>query len=99
MFSAGRLSAARAFEIGLVNAVYPQDKLMEAAMELVSKIGKNAPLAVAACKKAMYSGVEVSLAEGIAIEAKAFSKLFETTDAKKGLNAFSNKEKYDFTGE
>ena len=99
LFSAGRLSAARACEIGLVNAVHPQEKLMEAAFDLAAKIGKNAPLAVAACKRAMYDGLDVPLSQGLEIEAKAFGKLFGTDDAQKGLSAFSNKEKYEFKGE
>lgn len=99
MFSADRIGATRALEIGLVNRIHPQDKLMEVAIELTNKIGKNAPIAVDAVKKAMHSGIEVSLREGLEIEAREFSMLFNTNDAKKGLNAFNNKEKYEYTGE
>ena len=98
MFAANRIDAARALEIGLVNAVHPQDKLMEVATTLTNKIGKNAPIAVSAVKKAMYNGIDVSLAQGLEIEAHEFSTLFNTNDAKKGLNAFNNKEKYEYTG-
>ena len=38
--------------IGLVNAVYPQEELMAAALKLAGKIAKNAPIAVRNCKKA-----------------------------------------------
>ncbi|MCL2409881.1 MAG: enoyl-CoA hydratase-related protein [Oscillospiraceae bacterium] len=99
LFSAARIKASRAFEIGLVNAVHAQDQLMDSALALASNIGKQAPIAVSAAKKAMYAGIEVSLTEGSDIEAHAFSALFDTTDAKNGLNAFNNKEKYEYTGE
>ncbi|MCL2609204.1 MAG: enoyl-CoA hydratase-related protein [Treponema sp.] len=99
LFSAGRVNAERACRIGLVNAVHPQEKLLEAALELAAGIGRNAPLAVAACKRAMYAGIEVPLARALEIEAGAFAGLFGTDDAKKGLAAFGNKEKYEFAGE
>jgi len=99
IFSAARIDAVRAREIGLVNSVYAQDKLLESALELASKIGKNAPLAVGAAKRAMYVGIEASLEEGLKIEANEFSILFNTGDTKSGLKAFNNKEKYEFVGE
>ncbi|MCL1990871.1 MAG: enoyl-CoA hydratase-related protein, partial [Defluviitaleaceae bacterium] len=99
MFSGHRIDAARAADIGLVNAVYPQAELMEVAVKLANKMGRNAPIAVGALKKAMYAGIETTLEKGLEIEAHAFSKLFETTDAKAGLRAFNNKEKYAYKGE
>ena len=99
MFSAKRIDAARAFEIGLVSSVHPKETLMEAAHELAAKISKNAPLAVSAAKRAMYKGMEVTLEAGLEIEAREFSALFDSSDAKNGLNAFTNQKKYEYTGE
>ena len=99
LFSAVRVDAARSLEIGLVSAIYPQDKLMEAAMGMAAKIGKNAPIAVSAAKKAMQAGIEVPLAEAFEIEAREFSALFTTNDAKGGLSAFGNKQKYEYMGD
>ena len=99
MFTGERIKSARALEIGLVNSVHPQDKLMEVAKEMASKIGDKAPIAVAAAKKAMYTGLQVDLDKGLGIEAHEFSLLFETKDAKEGLSAFVKKEKYEYTGE
>ena len=99
MFSANRIKAERAHQIGLVSAVYPSDELMTAAMDLAMKIGQNAPLAVKAAKKSMREGMEVTLSEGIEMEVREFSMLFNSSDTKKGLNAFNNKEKYEYTGE
>jgi len=99
MFSAKRIDAAKALEIGLVNALHPGENLMEAAMDLMSKIGRNAPIAVRAAKKAMNDGMDISLDEGLEKEAQEFSALFDTNDAKMGLNAFTNQKKYEYTGE
>jgi len=99
MFSAKRIDAAKALEIGLVNAVHPLDELMDVAFDLTAKIGKNAPLGVSAAKKAMLCGIDVTLTEGLEIEAREFSALFNSNDAKNGLNAFTNQEKYEYKGE
>ena len=98
MFSARRIKAPRALEIGLVNSIHPPDKLMDAAMALANEIAENAPIAIAAVKRAMYGGLNVDLQAGLEMEACEFSKLFQTTDAKNGLSAFINKEKYEYTG-
>ena len=98
VFSAKRIDAVRAFEIGLVSSVHPQDGLMDSAKELAVKIGKNAPIAVSAAKRAMQAGLEGTLANGLEIEAGEFSGLFNTNDAKEGLKAFNNQKKYEYEG-
>ena len=99
MFSAKRIKAERAVQIGLISSVHPSEELMDAATELATQIGANAPLAVAAAKKSMREGVETTLGQGVEIEAREFSALFNSADTKKGLNAFNNKEKYEYKGE
>lgn len=98
MFTAARIDANRAQAIGLVNSVYPQAELMDVATAMATKIGTGGPLAIAHTKKAMYQGLEGSLEAGLEIEAQAFSQLFNTQDAKNGLQAFVNKEKYAYQG-
>jgi enoyl-CoA hydratase len=53
LFSARRLSAHEAYDIGLVNRVMPSSALASAVAELASSIAANAPLTVAACKAAL----------------------------------------------
>lgn len=98
MYSASRIRADKGLAIGLVNSIHPKESLMDVAMELANSIGKNGPIAVGAIKRAMNLGIQMDLQDGLEIEAKEFSALFETKDAKAGLSAFSNKEKYEFTG-
>ena len=45
-----RISAARAYEVGLVNAVVPPDEVLPTALAYAERIAANAPLGVAACK-------------------------------------------------
>lgn len=53
IYTARNIKADEAYRIGLVNAVYPQEELMEQAKKMASTIAKNAPIAVRNCKKAI----------------------------------------------
>ncbi len=92
IYSAKNIKADEALRIGLVNAVYPQDQLLEEAKKLAAKIAGNAPIAVRNCKKAINEGYQVSISEGAAIEEKYFGDCFETEDQKEGMANFLRKK-------
>ena len=93
VYSALNIDAKEALRIGLVNAVYPQSELMEAALKLAGKIAKNAPIAVRNCKKAINEGISVSIDKAVEIEEKLFGDCFETHDQVEGMSCFLSKEK------
>lgn len=93
IYTAFNIKADEAYRIGLVNAVYPQAELMDAAKKMAAKIAKNAPIAVRACKKAINEGLDVDMDQAIVVEEKLFGSCFETEDQKDGMAAFLNKEK------
>ena len=95
IYTAFNIKADEAYRIGLVNAVYPQAELMDAAKKMAAKIAKNAPIAVRACKKAINEGLDADMDQAIVIEEKAFGSCFETEDQKAGIEAFLNKTKVD----
>lgn len=97
IFAGKRLNAKGAQEVGLVNRVC--EDVMTAAEVLARQIAANAPLAVRAAKRAMLSGLEVSLEAGVELESEGFSGLFETEDCRQGLNAFNHRKKYQFKGQ
>ena len=78
--------------IGLVNAVYPQAELMDAAMKLASQIAANAPIAVRNCKKAINEGLQVNIDDALVIEEKLFGDCFESYDQKEGMANFLRKK-------
>ncbi len=82
IYGARNIKADEALRIGLVNAVYPQEELMDAAKKLAGGIAKNAPIAVRACKKAINEGLEADMDQAIVIEEKLFGSCFETEDQK-----------------
>lgn len=93
IYGARNIKADEALRIGLVNAVYPQAELMDAAKKLAGSIAKNAPIAVRACKKAINDGLEVDMDQAIVIEEKLFGSCFETEDQKYGMAFFLDKNK------
>ena len=95
IYTAFNIKADEAYRVGLVNAVYPQAELMDAAKKMAGKIAKNAPIAVRACKKAINEGLDVDMDQAIVIEEKLFGSCFETEDQKDGMTAFLNKTKVD----
>ncbi len=70
IYTAFNIKADEAYRIGLVNAVYPQAELLDAAKKMAAKIAKNAPIAVRASKKAINEGLDVDMDQAIVVEEK-----------------------------
>lgn len=92
------ISAARAYEIGLVNRVVPQAELMEAAREIARKILAKGPVAVRTAKSVMNRGLDLDLGNACALEANAFAVGFTSEDRAEGMSAFLEKRKASFKG-
>ncbi|MDR6224816.1 enoyl-CoA hydratase [Desmospora profundinema] len=99
IFTARRITARDALEMGLLNQVVEADTVMEAAMELAERINQNAPLALSQAKFAIDYGMEADLDTGLALETKAYEALIPTKDRLEGLNAFKEKRKPIYLGE
>ena len=92
IFTARNIKADEAYRIGLVNAVYPQAELLDAAKKMAETIVRQAPIAVRNCKKAINEGTQVSIDEGVAIEEKLFGDCFESEDQREGMGNFLKKK-------
>jgi enoyl-CoA hydratase len=91
LFTGNRIKAEEALVMGLVNAVYPGEQLMDKAIELAKKIAANAPIAVRATKKAVNAGLKKGFKKGIEFEKWVFNTCFETQDQKNAMKAFLEK--------
>jgi len=85
------IGADEALRIGLVERVYPDAELLEAARALARQIASKAPLAVAAIKQAIERGQDMSLADACMYEAALFGSIAASDDAKEGTGAFLEK--------
>ena len=79
-----RMSAQRAYELGLVSEVVEHDRLLERAREIAALVNRNAPLAVRGTRLAIRKGLDLPLHEA-EILAEAFrERVVRTDDAKEG---------------
>ena len=98
LLSGGMLSASDAKEMGLVNAIFPKESLMEACIKLASKILRNGPIAIRETIYAVNEGLDLSLEDGLKQEAQRFGTIFESEDQTEGTTAFVEKRPAKFTG-
>lgn len=92
------IDAQTALQIGLVERVVPQDELLPAAIKIANTIAEKAPLAIAACKRAIINGAHLPLADALDLEALEFGALAGTADFAEGTGAFLEKRKPDWQG-
>ena len=92
------ISAARAYEIGLVNRVVPAADLRAEAMKMAAALAGKAPVAVQYILEAVHHGADMPLAEAQHLEATLFGLVASTDDMKEGTRAFLEKRKAAWTG-
>ncbi|MGG3476690.1 enoyl-CoA hydratase-related protein [Peribacillus frigoritolerans] len=99
IFTAKKLTAEEACQLGILLKVVPRDQLMSACEGLAADIMKNGPIAVKQAKYAIDQGMNTDLQTGMAIEGKAYELTIPTQDRSEALLAFSERRKARFTGE
>src|SRR5256886_4091015 len=92
------ITAQEAHRIGLVNEVVAGAELIPRAEAIAQKIIANAPLAVQYAMEAVNKGMEMTLAEGLYLEAVLFGVSCATEDKKEGTAAFLEKRAAQFKG-
>ncbi len=92
------LDAAQALDWGIVNHVFPDDKLSEEADLLAERLAKGPTLAYGNVKSLIQGGYSNSLETQMENESRAFSYLGATEDLREGVRAFVEKRKPNFQG-
>jgi len=86
-----RMSAQRAYELGLVSEIVAHDDLKRRAREIAETINRNAPLAVRGTRLAIRRGIDLPLAEAEVLAEAFRERVVRTDDAKEGPAAFMEK--------
>lgn len=86
-----RISARRAYELGIVSQVVPGDTLRTAATELATAIAANSPTALRASKKALWRSLEVGLSTAREEAAAEIDRLAGHPDQYEGARAWLEK--------
>ena len=92
------VDAQRALELGLINRVVPASEVMASAVELASRIGENAPVAVKIGKRLVRESLGRPEEEVWRLNHAALREILATEDAKEGPLAFSQKRKPRWQG-
>ena len=96
IFSGKMIKAEEAERIGLVNAVFAPEELMNGAVEMAKSFTKNAPIAVKYSKACIDRGMQMDIDDGIALENEMFGMCYATEDQKEGMTAFLEKRSATF---
>jgi enoyl-CoA hydratase len=92
------LSAAEAEKYGLVNRVFPDERMLDEALSLAADIAGRSPLSLRLAKEAINAAFEGSLSETLNDERRLFQLTFASEDQKEGMAAFVEKRKPTWKG-
>lgn len=91
VFTARRLDAAEARELGCIDRLVPAGAARAAAVELAVQIAANSPTSLRAAKSAMRRGFDTDLAAGLDAEDAAWHVAAFSPDRAEGVRAFAGR--------
>lgn len=93
-----RVDAVEALSLGLVNRVVPQNKLEAETRSLAEQVLATGPVAVRYVKETVYKGLDLTLEQGMRLEADLSVILQSTADRAEGISSFMEKRRPRFKG-
>jgi enoyl-CoA hydratase/carnithine racemase len=91
-----RMSAQRAYDLGLISEVIPHEQLLDRALEIAGLVNRNAPLAVRGTRLAIRRGLDLSMHDAEVMAETFRERVVRTDDAKEGPQAFVEKRDPDW---
>ena len=96
LLSGKMYSSSESLSIGLIDAIFDHDKLLDSVYKIIDTISLNAPNAISKTIELVNKSYDLKLNDGLNIEAIEFGKLFNENESKEGMNAFIEKRKPNF---
>lgn len=93
------ISANEAFEIGLVHKVVPEKDLASEVKAMAETIATKAPIALRYAKEAINKGLDLTMEQGLRLEADLYFIIHTTADRTEGIRAFLQKRPPRFKGQ
>lgn len=98
LFTSEPITGVEAVQWGLANKAYPVDELLPKTLEIAKKIALKSPIALKTAIQMLQYNKSESFHEGVKAEAQSFGTVFESEDAKEGIQAFIEKRQPSFKG-
>jgi len=98
IMSGEQVTAQRAYEMGLVNRVFPAEQLMDETRKFAEKLAGMPPFTTKMAKYAINYGYDLALDNANSLEIQCMSQCFSTKDLEEGVAAFLEKRKPNFVG-
>ena len=98
IFSGDIYGAEKALEIGLIQAVFEPEALLEEVIKRAETIAARSPLAIQVAKKVIQEGADLSQSEACTLEQSSFGTIFASDDMREGTRAFLEKRSPAFKG-
>ncbi len=98
ILSGRTVDADEALRIGLINALFPPEELLDRTLELAGSLAAKSPLVLGAAKEMVNLALQGELSRSLADEAERFAQLFASEDQKEGMRAFVEKREPQFKG-
>jgi enoyl-CoA hydratase len=98
LYTGGRIDAAEALRIGLVNHVVGADELDGEVTKLARQLAENAPLSIAASKLAVAASLQDPIERNLEGLRRASQICFDSADYREGRTAFMEKRRPRFAG-
>jgi enoyl-CoA hydratase/carnithine racemase len=92
------IDAQEAYRIGLINKVVSPGELMAVAMDMAREMSTKGPISLRYAKEAIYKGMDLTMEQGLHLEADLYLLLHTTKDRTEGINAFLEKRTPKFEG-
>jgi len=98
LLTAETIDAEEAVQIGLVDRVVSEEKLASEVEALAKTMAAKGPVALRYIKEAVNKGLDITLEQGLRLEADLYFLLQTTADRTEGIKAFLEKKPPRFTG-
>ena len=92
------IDAREAHRVGLVNKIVPPQELMSIVMSMAQEMGTKGSIALRYTKEAVYQGMDLTLEQGLRLEADLYLLIHTTKDRTEGIKAFREKRIPKFEG-
>ena len=93
-----KIDASEALGIGLINKMVKAENLQTETETLAALLAAKAPLAMRYCKEAVNKGLDMTLEQGLRLEADLYFLLHTTADRSEGVQSYLQKRKPEYKG-